>query len=160
MSGSETRTPWGPDDAPGDVKIQARIEQAIAEGHSVPRWGFPMLRPFNGYSGPERVRGWQITRVGGTMGLISWPNRCSICDAADRIGLHSELYGRPLLSQPICRSCHFHVHRRFRQPERWQAFLRQHGHLGWARRVGVKELTRREAYELERLRNPLGLADS
>ena len=112
---------------------------------------------YNGYTGKERIRGWQIVRIALRMGLLSQPRECSVCGHAGHIHFHSELYGRPLLSKPICKSCHFHLHRRFRRPDEWPAFVTRCSGCDWVANIPVRELTRAEAMALERHHDPLRL---
>jgi hypothetical protein len=155
-----SNTDWGGNGPPPDVLNQMRVHEAISAGHPLPAWGYPNLRPYNSYSGSDRIRGWQITRVAMQLDLLDWPRRCSVCEVRDKaIGLHSELYGRPLLSKAVCRSCHFHIHQRFERPGRWQQFLERHNVQGWPARIPLQELAAAQANALERLKDPLGLAE-
>ena len=149
--------PWDGDDVPEDVRRQREVEEAIRRGAFVPRWGWAVPRSYNGYTGAERIRGWQIIRVAQRMGLLERPRACSVCGRTSHLHHHSELYGRPLLSQPICKSCHFHVHRRFRLPDQWQTFVRQYDDCQWVARIATTELTRTEALALEGQISPFGL---
>lgn len=150
---------WPDGHVPPDILAQQEVEQAIRNGASLPRWGWPTPRPYNGATGVERIHGWQITLIARRVGLLAPPRACSVCGKTSHLHFHSELYGRPLLAKPICRSCHFHVHRRFRRPDDWQSFLAGRHTGNWTQRIPVRELTRSDAMCLERTWNPLGLLD-
>jgi hypothetical protein len=151
--------PWGECDLPEDVLRQREVEEAMGRGAFVPRWGWAIPRPYNGYTGAERIKGWQIVRVAQRMGLLERPRACSVCGRTSNLHHHSELYGRPLLAQPICKSCHFHVHRRFRLPDGWQAFVGKQRECQWIVRLAPVELARTEALALEGQISPFGLGN-
>lgn len=154
---TDTRA-WPVGQAPQDVLLQREVEAAIRSGAPLPKWGWPMPKPYNGASGAERIRGWQVVRIAARLGLIEQPRACSVCGRRSSIHRHSELYGRPLLAKPICKSCHFHVHRRFRSPDEWQAFLSRHSQ-GWVSRLPLRELDRDKALALQKMQDPFGLRE-
>jgi hypothetical protein len=156
---SNDTQPWADGDMPEDVRRQREVEDAIRHGAYVPRWGWAVPRSYNGYTGADRIRGWQIVRVAQRMGLLDRPRACSVCGRTSHLHHHSELYGRPLLAQPICKSCHFHLHRRFPQPDEWRAFVARHQDCQWIARIALAELTQAEVRALERQFNPLGLGN-
>ena len=45
----------------------------------IPPHPWPVLGPYNGFSGLERARGWQLTRWAVLAGAIARPVSCSIC---------------------------------------------------------------------------------
>lgn len=108
---------WDGDAPPPDQILQARIEEEIASGLGVPQWIWPVPGPYNGSSGAERIKGWQVTKIALQRRWLDRHAPCSICQSRDRVQRHSELYGRPLLARPVCRECHFALHRRFREPQ-------------------------------------------
>jgi hypothetical protein len=114
---------------PDDLKLQREIEKLISAGEAaVPNWVWPMLKPYHGFSGEDRVRGWQITTVAERLGLIPKARQCTVCQTtAGRIERHSEDYSRPLLAEPICRSCHRKFHLRFRYPDQWRRHVQKYG---------------------------------
>ena len=142
---------------PPDVVIQRATEAALREGATPPRWGWPIPGPYNGASGAIRVRGWQLIKIAQGLDILGCPEACSVCGRRSSIGLHSELYGRPMLVHEICRSCHFHVHQRFKRPERWKHFLGGCPDGNWVHRLGWEELSRPEANALEQQPDPMGL---
>lgn len=143
---------------PADVAALVKVDEAIRNGHRLPRWGWPVPGAYNGATGAERVRGWEATWIARKIGLLPWPEHCSICARGSGLGFHAELYGRPLLVKPVCRSCHFHIHRRFRNPDRWQSFVGEWPDIAWLARIPVVELCRSAAQSQEAEYNPLGLA--
>ena len=78
---------------------------------------------YNGYSPAERA----------AMGRCTPPVQapCSMCGdpGAAQMQLHAEDYSRPYRwsapsAYPVCRLCHFRLHRRFESPASWLAFVR------------------------------------
>lgn len=112
-----------------DIAIQAEIERMLASGEiTAPIWRWPLLRPYGRFSGEERVRGWQLSRLAIQLGYLGEPRNCSICRTSEgKLERHNEDYSRPVLSKPICRSCHRRLHRRFRYPEQWERFIAVRG---------------------------------
>lgn len=136
-------------DAPQDILIEREVDQAIANGFRVPRWGWPIPGPYNGATGHERVAGWQKVRVAEDMGLLTRRERCGLCRAPDAHQRHGEFYFRPLTSRPICRSCHFHVHARFKRPENWSALVqRMPDAEPWVHLLRPVELSREQAMRI------------
>jgi hypothetical protein len=148
---------WDGNATPPDRILQTRIEEEIAAGLAVPQWIWPVPGPYNGSSGVERIKGWQITKVALQRGWLDRRACCSICQSRTRVQRHSELYGRPLLARPVCRECHFALHRRFRAPQEWRALCDVQPPTHWIRRLPMSELTNVEARCLEQQANPLGL---
>ena len=143
---------------PPDIEIELLVDQEIAKGCALPRWGWPTPGPYNGATGALRIAGWQKVRIATQRGLLGWPRTCSVCRATTGLHRHAELYGRPMLAKPICRSCHFYVHRRFNRPDEWTTFLARHEKVGWISRLRLGELTVAEGRALEAQIDPLGLA--
>lgn len=72
---------WG-DQVPADVVLERKVDAAIADGHPLPRWGFPVPGPYNGATGPERIYVWQQNRTGQIMGLLQYPSGlCTACNS-------------------------------------------------------------------------------
>lgn len=106
-----------------------------------------------------KVSGWLKVRIATQRGWMEWPRCCSICGTTSGLHRHAELYGRPMLAKPICRSCHFYVHRRFARPDEWTTYLARHEGIAWIVRLRLQELTVSEAKKFESQFNPFGLAD-
>jgi hypothetical protein len=86
----------------------------------------PALGYYNGKSPRERRATIPVQQQAMAKGAMPIPTRCSIClcTASTRaIGLHDEDYDNPLKAFPICRRCHFSLHVRFDDPERWRRLL-------------------------------------
>lgn len=135
---------------PHDIQIERQVDQAILNGCVLPRWGWPMPSPYNGSTGPERVSGWQKLIIAERLGLLGPRGHCSLCDGGPAEQMHTELYARPILSSAVCRSCHYRVHRRFRDMRGWQAFLttfKLDAHH-WAKSLWLSELSRAAALEI------------
>lgn len=97
----------------------------------LPVYRFSLLGPYNGFSGLERARGWQLTHWAVLVGLLPPPASCSICGAQRaRLQYHSEDYYEPLRPFPICARCHLALHRRFRAPDPWKRLTVQHSGVG------------------------------
>jgi len=133
-------------DAPPDILIEREVDRAIENGFRVPRWGWPIPGPYNGATGHERIIGWQKVRVAEDLGLLGTRQQCGLCRALAAPQKHVENYFRPLTSQSICRSCHFHIHRRFKQPHEWRTRVMQAVNADdWIARLLTVEMTRNEA---------------
>lgn len=135
---------------PADIHIQSAVEQAIADGAFPPRWGWPTPQSYNGATGEERIAGWQKVAVARSLGLIARTSKCTVCGAPAGGMRHSEIYARPLMAQPICRSCHLKVHRRFKDPERWLAFIDTVPASDWVYCLLTREISRSEMLEIAR----------
>lgn len=131
---------------PADVALERRVTEAIATGASLPRWGWPLPSPYNGATGQERVAGWQLVHLAEQLGWLVRPRSCSICQESRRLHLHTENYFRPMRVRPVCQTCHFCLHRRFRSPDRWLTLIAKVPASGkWAARILLTELTREAA---------------
>lgn len=133
---------------PTDRIIEAQVDAAIIEGVPLARWGWKVPRPYNGFTGPERIAGWQKVIVARRIGLLSNDEPCGVCGAPDAPQRHGEIYARPLTAQPICRSCHYHVHRRFREPNQWIERIASLPAEKWVHALPLVELTRAEALQV------------
>lgn len=96
----------------------------------LPEWRWPLLRPYNGFGGEQRVRIWQVSRWAQVVGLLRRPEWCSVCDSGSRVGFHNENYAHPWTPIPLCQSCHHAVHRRFSAPGAWGLFQARHSRPG------------------------------
>jgi hypothetical protein len=92
------------------------------------RWVWRTLPSYNGFSHEERVRGWQVQCWAEATGALTKPKGgCSICGSTVRVGWHGENYFDPWTSVVVCQSCHFRIHRRFREPRAWEALQTEYG---------------------------------
>ena len=133
---------------PEDVLIRRRVDAAIRAGFPLPRWGWKTPAPYQGASGAERVRAWQKVMVAEQLGLMPPRERCSGCgEAADHF--HHEIYLRELSCQPVCRSCHYHVHKRFARPQHWLLFLNERVEpQSWFWAFSLAPISRQDAIEI------------
>jgi hypothetical protein len=89
-------------------------------------------------------------------GWLDYPENCSICGHSGSLHYHTENYFRPLVAFPICRACHYRLHRRFLDPHRWLARLHQEkAAASWAASITMTELTREAAMALARQPDPV-----
>lgn len=133
-------------DVPPDILIEREVDRAIEAGCPMPRWGWPIPGPYQGATGHERIAGWQKLRIADQRGLLSLGDACGLCGSPDAPQRHTEIYFRALTSKPICRSCHFHIHRRFKRPDEWRLRIRQSPMAEtWVRQLRTTELTRDDA---------------
>lgn len=102
--------------------------------YQVSRW--PLLKPFNGFSGVERRRGGQLGAWLLAAGCIKMPQRCDICGASGPLGLHGEVYYDVTRDPALCRPCHRVLHLR---PYQWDT---------WRRIVEASSTTGREWFAL------------
>lgn len=136
-------------DTPPDILIERTVDQAMANGCRVPRWGWPTPAAYNGATGLERVIAWQKIRIAEDMGLLGASHRCGLCHAVNAPQWHTEIYFRPITSKPICRSCHLHVHQRFKRPAEWRARVLRAAHAeAWIGQLRTVEVTRDEAMQI------------
>ena len=135
---------------PADIILDRKIETIIADGHRLPRWGWPVPAPYNGATGKERVYVWQKNQIAWQIGLIPDRSQCSVCSKRQAEHWHGELYFRPFALMAICRSCHARLHRRFGNPQRWSTFLEGIDPDNWTHALLTEQLSRREALRLAR----------
>ena len=136
-------------DAPNDQIVERQVNDAIKGGMALPRWGWPVPRSYNGATGKERIAGWQKVLIAERLGLLPPRGCCSLCAVTVAEQRHTELYFRPIMSMPVCRSCHFAIHRRFNDPRRWQAFLAQRNCASsWSNALRTIELGREDALRI------------
>lgn len=102
--------------------------------YQVSRW--PLLKPYNGFSGVERRRGGQLAEWLLAAGCIAMPERCDICSGPGPLSLHGESYYDVSRDPALCRSCHRALHMR---PFQWDA---------WRRIVDASAVTGREWFAL------------
>lgn len=100
-----------------------------------PDWVWPVVRDYNGFSGIERIRGWQIVRWLQLAGMRPHAKDCQCLltgETSDISGSgkypdpivdHSENYYSPWENQyTLKRSAHFKLHNRFKYPEEWRTY--------------------------------------
>jgi len=138
-----------PAETPADMVIERQVNEAIASGHPLPRWGWPQPPPYNGATGAERVYVWQQNRIGQMLGLMPRLGTCSACERRKAEGSHGEIYFRPFALHLVCRSCHARIHRRYGSPGTWQDFLNDGTPAGsWLRILPMKPISRVDALEI------------
>ena len=137
-----------------DILVELKVNDVIANGVRLPRWGWKVPGSYNGASGRERIVGWQKIILACRAGWLAWPSICSICDRNINIHYHVENYLRPIYARPVCRPCHYRLHRRFVEPEPWQLLACRHG--GWAATISTAELDRPTLCRLAQKANPEG----
>jgi len=136
-------------DPPADIVIERKVDQAIANGHRVPRWGWPVPCPYNGATGPERIAGWQKTIVAQSLGFLPPLTDCTACEVRKAEQRHNEIYARSLAAMPVCRSCHARIHRRYGSPDTWHAFLRESiPATSWLRGLAMQPISRADGFRL------------
>ncbi len=134
-----------------DVEIERLVDHEIARGCPLPRWGWPIPGSYNGATGEERISGWQKVRIACRKGWLPEASACSICGrGGSGLHFHTENYFIPLLTMPICRSCHYRVHRRFSDPHGWVGFLLAHPSCLWIAAISRIELSRHQSLLLAR----------
>ena len=119
------------------------------------RWRWPITPPYNGFSGAERIRGWQVQWFLMDHGHIPTLNaiKCEVCGSRQRAHYHLEDYFDPYRSGiPLCIHCHRALHRRFRNPDGWLNILhRNRCDLGaWTKRLTQTEDTDLVTPQVER----------
>jgi hypothetical protein len=87
------------------------------------QWRWPVLGPYNGFSGAARIRGWQLLRFYQTNGWLTYEDVCSVTGVAGDTQLHNEDYARPWDALPVSKRVHRLVHTRHRFRRAWEEFL-------------------------------------
>lgn len=95
----------------------------LFSGFIPPAWPYSLLGSYNGFSGDERVRTWQVVTWLRKRGFICLAPRCDLCQGSSRLALHSEDYADLERALTTCTGCHFSLHKRFRYPEAWRRKL-------------------------------------
>ena len=133
---------------PFDQIIEAQVDAAITNGYPIPRWGWPTPRPYNGATGEERILGWGKVQIAKRMGLLVLSTICSVCASTPAQGSHTEIYHRCMTTKPVCKSCHFTIHRRFNDPNKWLGRIAVLPAAKWVHAIPLIELTRSEALQV------------
>jgi hypothetical protein len=89
----------------------------------LPQWRWPLIEPYNGFSGGERIRGWQLLRFYELNGWLRYPAVCWVAGQCVGVVLHNEDYFRPWEALPVSRRAHLLIHTRMRYRRAWQSFL-------------------------------------
>jgi len=106
------------------------------------------MHGYNGFTGAERLRKYQVYKQRQAQGLGPFPvGPCQLCaDPTAAVEPHSEDYATPYQWEPpaeymICRSCHGWVHQRFAKPDAWGQFLAHVARGGYAREFAQAPVT-------------------
>jgi hypothetical protein len=82
-------------------------------------WKWGVMKPYNGFTHEERVRGGQLIHWFIDNSWLAKPSRCSISGSTERVQYHCEDYYSPWQPYAINQQIHLALHRRFRQPDDW-----------------------------------------
>ena len=99
------------------------------------------LRDYNGFTGAERLRTFEIAKWLIEGGVLQHSSRCDICKGpADQ--QHAEDYFDLTTWMDICKGCHTSLHGRFRTPAAWARRLERYRIAAnhWARRLPATEI--------------------
>lgn len=94
---------------PHAIEIPARVR----------KWPYGPLGPYNGFTGEERIGGWQVMKYLQQRNLLPRPSECELCGHNGRVGFHGEDYFDPWSVVALCVGCHGILHRRFKHPHTW-----------------------------------------
>lgn len=87
-----------------------------------------MGNPYNGWTSAEREKGGRVQYAAFRSGTHTKPTTCELCGTTTAHGTqvhaHCEDYDRPLEYHGLCYSCHMGLHRRYREPVLWVAWLK------------------------------------
>ncbi|WP_233620273.1 hypothetical protein [Burkholderia multivorans] len=125
VTGSSCRWGWRGDIEP-DVHRFQFVTLAFDKPQTVfrlPQWRWPVIGPYNGFSGAARIRGWQLVRFYQRNGWLHYDDVCSVTGNAGGTGLHNEDYSRPWNALPVSKRSHTLIHTRARFPKTWAIFL-------------------------------------
>lgn len=89
----------------------------------LPQWRWPLIGPYNGFSGGSRIRGWQLLRFYQTNGWLVRDEICSVTGVTGETQLHCEDYARPWDAFPVSSRAHRLIHTRQRYPRAWASFV-------------------------------------
>lgn len=85
--------------------------------------GWPLLKPFNGFSGIERRRGGQLAGWLLAARCIAMPAQCDICGNPGPLSLHGESYYDVSRDPALCRPCHRALHLRSFHWDAWRRLV-------------------------------------
>ncbi len=94
------------------------------------------LSDYNGFTGKERLRTFEVAKWLTRMGAMPYSGRCDLCGGnADQ--QHAEDYYDLTTWIDICRGCHVRLHQRFRHSAAWTKWLDNIGYPPdcWARHI-------------------------
>lgn len=99
--------------APVNLTVDHVLSLAHAAGLSLPKWNWPPLKSYRGFTHEQRVLGWQAQWAAIRMGLLepACGLTCRQCGTTERINYHSDDYNTLEGLVPLCASCHFAIHR-------------------------------------------------
>lgn len=89
--------------------------------YQVSRW--PLLKPYNGFSGEERRRGGQLAVWLLAAGCVALPAQCDVCASREPLQLHNETYYHVGRTPAICARCHKAIHLRQWQWDAWRRIV-------------------------------------
>lgn len=89
----------------------------------LPQWRWPLIGPYNGFSGGARVRGWQLIAFYRQNGWLRYDDACSVTGTVGGVALHNEDYSRPWAAYPVSKRAHTLIHTRTRFSKAWADFL-------------------------------------
>ena len=84
---------------------------------------YPLLKPFNGFTGIERRRGGQLAGWLLAAGCLTLPLQCNICGSRGPLGLHGDNYYDVTRDPTLCRSCHYAIHTRLYRTDNWRRIV-------------------------------------
>ncbi len=101
---------------------------------------------YNGFSPAERRGALKAVKAALTAGALLPAVRCSVCQRSDKaLGWHSERYD-VLDARAVCWRCHLAVHRRFKRPAHWLAYIQPLDPDGWFQHLSLDPATLRRPF--------------
>jgi hypothetical protein len=105
----------------------------------LPAWRWPVLGAYNGFTGAERIRGWQLVSFYRRNGWLTVKDICSVTGRVGGTQLHNEEYSRPWSALPVSRRAHTLLHTRARFPNAWHSFLETEAMVdSWVHRLSPR----------------------
>ncbi len=89
----------------------------------LPQWRWPLIGPYNGFSGAARIRGWQLTTFYRAKAWLTYGNSCTATGVVGDTQFHNEDYARPWNGYPVSKRTHRLIHIRARCRLAWTNFL-------------------------------------
>ena len=95
------------------MKVEEVISLAERAGLPLPKWNWPELKIYKGFTHEQRVRGWQAEKLAIRMGLLTPSSEqvCRECGGNQTMQYHSNDYSTLEGLVPLCQRCHIRLHR-------------------------------------------------
>ncbi|TXC68262.1 hypothetical protein FSZ31_11290 [Sphingorhabdus soli] len=110
-------------DIDGYIEALPRHVLGLPRSNAPPRYQvsrFPLLKPYNGFTGIERRRGGHLAGWLLAAGCIRLASKCNICGSSGPLSLHGDVYYDISRDPTLCQPCHRAIHLRFYRWDEWR----------------------------------------